>query len=401
MDLPSQGLFQQRHAHPHSGEYLEVLGKHAAADWANGQHKTLTEAVTETVKQAQLSPEQVKRVVEFANTAAYLSEFKKEGTTSSVVDFPGGPADTSDILKDLNDGGGGSVFDKGTLDYSVPPGETKTASAYEDAKLAAMFGAEGTAPELPYENPYEEVITLRDKLAGAEQHLQSQISGLEIMYAELADRVYHEVKQASLNGTSLGEVMGAWETVAPSHDYIKVAFTLITPRLLREGVFHRLEDMTASVDKTAGARVVNPQHPLVVEFDEFCAALSKLAETREARSELLEHQRNLTAYLKQASAASTVGKAWEGANRLTGGAADAAGPFLRKHLGVAGGVVEGAIRHAPTAAVVGGALEAKAHVENSPSLPARAVRGAVKGVAQNIPGTPWAQQHAWEIQNGY
>jgi hypothetical protein len=399
MDLPSQGAFQQSHAHPHSGEYLEVLGKHAAADWANGQHKTLTEAVTETVKQAQLSPEQVKRVVEFANTAAYLSEFKKEGTTSSVVDFQGGPADASDILKDLNDGGGGSVFDKGTLDYSVPPGETKTASAREERLLEEMFGSTERSAAIPYENPHGEVIELRDKLAGAEQHLQSQISGLEVMYAELADRVYHEVKQASLGGTSLGEIMGAWETVAPSHDHIKVAFTLITPRLLREGVFHRLEDMTASVDKTAGARVVNPEHPLVVEFGEFCTTLSKLAETREARSELLEHQRNLTAYLKQAS---TVGKVWEGANRLTGGAADAVSPFLHKHLGgLAGGAVEGVIRHAPTALVAGGALEAKAHVENSPSLPARAIRGAVKGVAQNIPGTPWAQQHAWEIQNGY
>jgi hypothetical protein len=92
-DLPSTGIYQQSHARPHSGEFLEVLGKHAAADWGSGKYGTLTEAVTEHVKQAQLSPEQVKRVVEFANTSAFLTDFKKEGTTGKVVDFSGGPAD--------------------------------------------------------------------------------------------------------------------------------------------------------------------------------------------------------------------------------------------------------------------------------------------------------------------
>jgi len=128
-DLPRQGLLQQLNAHPHSGEYLEVLGKRAAARWSSGDHKTLTDAVTETVKQAQLSPEQVKRVVEFANTDAYLTEFKKEGGEHHVIDFHGGPADASEILKDLNDGGGGSVFDRGTGDYNAPPNDMKISSS--------------------------------------------------------------------------------------------------------------------------------------------------------------------------------------------------------------------------------------------------------------------------------
>jgi hypothetical protein len=394
MDLPSVGAYQQSHAHPHSGEYLEVLGKKAAADWGNGQHKTLTDSVTETVKQAQLSPEQVKRVVEFANTAAFITEFKKEGTTSSVVDFQGGPADASEILKDLNDGGGGSVLDRGTLDYAIPPGETKTSSAYEETKLASMFGAMEPATEIPYENPLGEVIELKDKLAGAEQHLQSQISGLEIMYADLGDRVYHQVKQAALNGISLGEVMEAWQTVAPSDEYIKVAFTLISPRLLREGVFHRVEDMTASVDKTAGARAVNPEHPLVVDFGEFCITLSKLAESRAARTELVGHLGHLNAYVKQANLA---GQAWD----LAGRAGAAARPLGRVVGGETGANIAGAL---PKAALVGGGLiaanEAKTHIENSPSLPARGLRATGRLVAQQIPGTEQNLQHKWGIQNG-
>lgn len=391
-DLPSAGIFQQSHAHPRSGEDLEVLGKHAAADWASGRHKSLTEAVTATVKKAQLSPEQVKRVVEFANTSAFLSDFKKEGA-SSVVDFPGGPADASEILKDLNDGGGGSVFDKGSLDYNSPPAETKTSSAYDDTKLAELFGA-GPSPELPYQNPMGEVIELKDKLAGAEQHLQTRISGLEIMYADLADRVYHQVKQAALEGTTLGEIMQAWETVAPSQDYIKVAFTLITPRLLREGVFHRVEDMTASIDKTAGARIANPEHPLIVEFSDFCATLSKLAESREARTELRDHLQNLTAYLKHAGALGTVAK-------TTAGWADKSAPFLKDQLGsVVGGAAAAGIKYAPHAAGALALNEANTHLENSPSLPARAGRAVKHGLLQQIPGTQDNIRHQWEIQSG-
>jgi hypothetical protein len=111
-DLPFQALLQQAHARSVSGEELEAFGKKAAAQYSRGDG-SLTEAVVETVKHAGLSPEQVKRVVEFANTTAYLTEFKKEGSHHRVVEFQGGPADPSAVLQDLNDGGGGTVFDVG------------------------------------------------------------------------------------------------------------------------------------------------------------------------------------------------------------------------------------------------------------------------------------------------
>ena len=121
-DLPASTLFQQAHARSMSGEELEMLGKQAA-DLYSTAKRPLTEAVIEVVKHAGLAPEQVKRVVEFANTEAYLQEFKKEGSTHKVVEFEGGPANFSDVLKDLNDGGGGTVFDRGASDYGQPPPE--------------------------------------------------------------------------------------------------------------------------------------------------------------------------------------------------------------------------------------------------------------------------------------
>jgi hypothetical protein len=399
-DLTRQGLLQQLNAKSHSGEYLEVLGKKASADWGSGQYKTLTEAVTGTVKQAQLSPEQVKRVVEFANTDAYLKEFKKEGSTHRVVEFDGGPADASEILRDLNDGGGGSVFDRGTGDYSSPPKEMKVASVKAEEELEGLFLKEagvktgGVEEGLPYENPHGEVIYLKDKLASAADQLNSQLSGLEIMYADLGDRLYHQVKQAALSGVSLGDVMQAWQTVAPTEEYIKVAFHLITPRLLRDGVFYRVEEMTASVDKTAGVHVVNTEHPLVSEFEEFCTVLYKLAETRQTAREVRGHLSHLTNYLKEASLISDTYAASRGAGK-------AVRPLAEKAFGpTAGAIAEHGIAQLPTAAAAIGLSEANTHLQHSQNPVARAARGTGNLVMRNIPGTLQNQQHKYEVERG-
>jgi hypothetical protein len=403
-DQPNAFTHQQEHARSISGEHLEVFGKKAAADWANGKYASLTEAVIGTVKEAMFSPEQVKRVVEFTNTAAFLSEFKKEGSAHRVIEFEGGPADASEILKDLNSGGGGSVFDRGTLDYSSPPshgGHTKTASADEDdALLREAFGVKEAEAEEPFANPYGPIIDLRDKLAGAADHLLTEISGLEVAYAECGDRVYHHVKQAALSNVSLGQIMQAWESTAPSEEYVKVAFELFTPRLLREGVFHGGEEMLSSLDKVASqGSLVNPEHELVVDFADFCGILNKLAEAREVRKDVVANHAGLTGILKQAD--STAGKIIKG---ITGAAADAGGAVdkaVSKHIHPLAGTAAGlATRFAPHMAAGIAANEAYTHYQNSPSLPARAARATVRTVAQQVPGTQAQQEHEWRIQNG-
>jgi hypothetical protein len=378
------------------------MGKKAAADWQRAVYPTLTESVIATVKEAQLSPEQVKRVVEFANTSAFLQEFRKEGAAHRVIEFAGGPADYSEILKDLNDGGGGSVFDRGTGDYNAPPSHhvhTKHASADDDAMLREMFGVKESSAEEPFANPYGPIIDLRDKLAGAASHLLSEISGLEVAYADLGDAVYHQVKQAALEGVPLGQVMQAWETVAPTEEYIKVAFTLMTPRLLRDGVFSSTDLLLSSFDKVASnGSLVNQEHPLVVTFGDFCSVLEKLAELRGLRNEAVENHNGLTGILKHAGA---VSKAVEHVTGAAAGAAEKATPHLKAALGdTAGGLVGGAIHYAPHMGAVIAGNEAYQHYKNSPSLPARAARGAVDVVARQVPGTQAAAEHEWRIQNG-
>jgi hypothetical protein len=395
-ELP-QGLLQQLGAHPVSGEHLEVLGKHASELWHSGRVATLTEGVVETVKHAGLSPEQVKRVVEFSNTHAYLTEFKKEGAPHKVIDFgTGGPANYSEILKDLNDGGGGSVFDRGVLDFKHPPGEVKVASERAETELVELFG---TSSALPYEEPFADALDIRDKLAAANEHLLAEMSGLEVMYADLADRLYRQTKQAALSGTSLSDLIEAWGSVSTNDDYVKVAFQLFGPRLLREGVFGTGAEMMASVEKTASVGVVNKNHPLVVDFQEYSEVLGKLAEARAAREEVRESLAQVTVFLKHASG---------GVVHKVVGAARAASKPVGKAVGAtvgalagdrAGGVAETiatkGVQYAPHAAALAGANEVRRHMLYGP------VGSQVTGqVLKHVPMTPQYNQHNYEIATG-
>lgn len=331
-DLPPQGLLQQMSARSVSGEHLEVLGKRAAALWSEGRAKNLSEAVVNTVKTAGLSPEQVKRVVEFANTSAYLSEFHKEGSPSRVVDFGhGGLADPSAVLQDLNDGGGGSTYDSGSYDYHSPPSSTKTASADDEAAYAQMFASSGQ--EYPEANPLGEVIDLRDKLSSAYETATAVLSSLEVAYGDLSTRVFEHVKQAALAGHTLAEVVQVWQQVAPSEEHVKVAFTDVMPELVANGVFRSHEDVAESLLKHASVGVVDPTHPLVTDFREYCEVLSKLAETREAQTEYGEGMARLTAFLKEA-ADPTKGYWHQAVDTAKAGLgkADAAGQWVGRHL---------------------------------------------------------------------
>lgn len=293
-----------------SGEHLEVLGKEAAAAWCQGKYKDLSDAVIQTVKQASLSSEQVRRVIEFTNIAAFNREFQKEAAPHRVVSFSGGPADPSAIIKEINDHGAVTSYDRGLSDYHSPPPErTKVASPQAEAAFDELL-ARPSAPEYPMSNPLEAAIDTWDKLSAARDRLTTELDGLEVMFHDLKDRVFYEVKQAALNGASLGEIVQAWQTVSPGEEYIKVAFTYLTPRLIENGVFSSVAQMSHSLDKTASARVVNPRHPLVTEFGDFCEALSKLAETRATRDVVVEHIAPIQQFLKIAASGGLLPEAW-------------------------------------------------------------------------------------------
>lgn len=311
-DLPPQALLQQSAARPISGEELETYGKHAAARYLCGECPSLNEAVVETVKHAGLAPEQVKRVCEFANTDAFLKEFKKEAASSKYVVFNGGPADFSEVLKDLNDGGGGTVFDRGMADFAHAPDVVKTSAAQAasrnrgamektasvqlpepineaDQILEEAFRVDKTASPIPFARPLQDVEDLQDKLSTARDAATAEMSALEATLLGVTEEMYHHVKQAALDGTPLGHVVQAWDQVlAPKPELVKAAFAEIGPRLVAEGIVN-WSGLGQSLEKTAGQMaVVHDKHPVVTSFGAYCEGLEKLAELRATRQEFID-----------------------------------------------------------------------------------------------------------------
>lgn len=542
-DLPPQTQLQQSAAHPMSGEELEVLGKRASAMYRCGGC-TLNDAVVETVKKAGLSPEQVKRVVEFANTDAYLKEFEKKGATHKYIDFHGGPANPSEILKDLNDGGGGTVFDTGSGDYMSPPLQKTSAALYavnmeamekvalqaapqqqqssgpgvgtalgvgaagagiggvvgghlgarKGGRIAQSFeqmatsggGRPGTQaiqdfarsagarkplgtdevqalrgaardymhlnpaerqgvgrvmkgtfggigavkgigagllgagalyggyrllkgnqnkqasaspvdeylagrreevhfssnpPEekvaqvdynpaerafeqmwavdekpLPYANPLEDAIDLREKLATVDDELRYGLNSAELFHEEVLEDLYQGVKQAAAEGVPLGHVIQAWHAVGPAAGMVKSAFSHIGDRLVREGIFETLDELGGSLEKTAGRyAAVDTSHPLVGAFAAYCQNLEKMAGLRRQRAEVGEGLEYITDFLKEAGKGGALGGVWRGAKALGEKIAPTVGKAGRAVAGeTAGRGLEAAARWAPRAALLGG-----------------------------------------------
>lgn len=302
-DLPVSLSIQQSHARPRSGEELELMGKAAAARYMR-DGTPLTNSVIETVKHAGLSPEQVRRVAEFANQAAYLSTFEKMGNDHRYVQFQGGPADVPTILRDLNDGGGGTVFDRGLADYFQPPPDIAKVAArnlgrlgLEDAKLAEMFHVE--EKPLPYAEPLREAHDFYTRLADAHEKVAFDLSQLETEYAVVSGQLYDLVKQACRDGTPLGHIVQAWSTVTENPEIIKAAFVMMSPRLLSEHVFLDRQGLAGSLEKVAHGVVVDEKHPIVETFRVFAEDIDKMASMRLARDELLAGRDQLGTFLRE------------------------------------------------------------------------------------------------------
>jgi hypothetical protein len=121
-----------------------------------------------------------------------------------------------------------------------------------------------------------------------------------------------------------------------------------------------------SLEKTGSARMVNPKHPLVTTFAEYCDTLGKLAEVRVARDDTKSAHDEILGTLKQANqAASLVGKLHSGSKAVAEHASKALHPLIgetgAKIVRGAGSVV------VPGAALIG-ANELRRHAKYSPTV---------------------------------
>lgn len=419
-DLPPQAVLQQAKARPISGEELEVMGKQAASSFHGGHVASLTEAVIETVKHAGLSPEQVLRVVEFTNQSAYQQAFNKEGSAHKYIDFKGGPAHPAEVLKDLNDGGGGTVFDRGDSDYKSSPSFSKTASMEKTA--SSIFEPVEEAFEqmfkvaehsYPYAEPMADTVDLRRKLAATRDLLTSEISSMELQFNDIVEDLYGQVKQAAISGTPLGFVVQAWGALDPAPGLVKTAFQYIGPKLAQQGVMS-VGAIGDSLSKTASA-MVNEAHPLVQTFAAFCDCVEKLAHGRAALMEVNDAYSRISHFEKRAASLlgggggpGLIPKAWSGATSLANRAAQAVAPKATE-LGTAlinpqvgallGKGVGGAIKYSPHVAAALGAKEVYDRgLKYGPGqIPVRYAKSHIPGTREYYAREIGLQQGTWPM----
>ena len=269
------GLEQQKAARPVDPGQLEAMGKRAAARFSEC-NTPLNEAVVSVVKEAMLSPEQVKRVCEFANTAAYLSEFEKAGEVRNIT-FDGGPANPSVVLKELNDGSSPAIHQVKSAEYEPPTSHYKVSRA-SDSVLAEAFGVSAgmdkaaSVDHFARASAAEEIADMKVRLDAVHDDLMSKLSHSGVLFDDVKDDLYSSVKHELSGGTSLGDVASAWASYGDVNQ-IKEAMNLVQRRLFHDHIMDP-EQIGASLQKTASVgSVPNPEHPVVERF----LALTKVA----------------------------------------------------------------------------------------------------------------------------
>lgn len=278
------GLAQQEKARPVDPDHLEKLGKSAAQKYQEGG-TSLTEAVVETVKEAMLSPEQVKRVCEFANTTAYLAAFEKAGNVRNVT-FEGGPANPARVLQDLNDGSSPTLLTEGS-DYKAAAANFRSrmemdalAHAFQVpvadslAKTASVhIGSNKNHQE--HANPVDDLWDMKLALEGVRDELISMKTGAALVHADVSGQMLKAAEQEMMDGTSLWEIAKAFSAVSENPQPVKEAMLLIRDHLVEHG--HSREKVASSLIKVAGDfKAPNIEHPLLVRFSAFVKAAHAL-----------------------------------------------------------------------------------------------------------------------------
>lgn len=255
-----------------SKEHLQQLGREAASIYSD-RKGTMTDAVVSVLeKEAGLTPEHVKRVVEIANNEAYRDEFDLMDGEHRVVNIEGGPAQPGTVLRELEMADSAPALVKSaaraTALRAFIPGEDEFEGAFDLSKTAHE------EQPLPASRPNGQLIDIRGQLDAAKGVLMSKLSSAEINYDRVGREMYSLVKQAVMNGTSPAEVSVIFQRVSPSPMFTKLALRYISSKMEPEGVPAVV--VPNSKVKQAAERTLNVHHPLVKSF----SAFAKVAQER-------------------------------------------------------------------------------------------------------------------------
>lgn len=148
-----------------SAKDLESLGKEASSLYLDGG-MSLNDAVVKVAGvHPSISPHQVRRVVEFANTETFQRIFEKQADDKNV-DFD--VADPGAVLRNLEMGSRGQISAPAPSEYSSEPVKLAHHVVEADIALCRMFGMEPVAPGMeksaeavPTVGPADRILMLK------------------------------------------------------------------------------------------------------------------------------------------------------------------------------------------------------------------------------------------------
>jgi hypothetical protein len=256
-----QGLIEQARATPMDPGELQIFGKKAAAMYSE-DGKPLSDAVVASIGDTQISPEQTRRVCEFANQEAFKNEWEKGGSVRNV-EFEGGPADPAAVLRELNDGA--RINQTRTIsDYDSAPEKTVISS---DRTFQKIFGkyAHPTPPRT--DGGFTKMAALRSDIGGAQDILHDRLSNLELEKQAAVQELGNAVAQNILDGGSLNKIAQAWDHFFNGTETDSV-IEEVKPVLKGRGI------PIPEREKVAARRIPNMGHPIISGFVKL-AKLSK------------------------------------------------------------------------------------------------------------------------------
>jgi len=214
----------------------------------------LSDAVVKVARwHGKLNHEQVRRVIEFTNNETFQTMFKTAEGSHRVVCFPGGPADPSQVLKELSMDHGVMAGPQGDR---YLPGMDSAGDIFAQEKAAA----EQQPPKMIEKRAQQQWIELRRM----NDHFADAYRDASHEYDTAAFDLCKQARQLVQDGGSSVDVARALGRVQHIEGMAKIAMRHIQEDWAARGV-----DVDDGVALSKHAYLVRTKHPFVQSFFAF------------------------------------------------------------------------------------------------------------------------------------
>lgn len=265
-------LLDGKHNAELSSESLELMGKRAANMFLEFK-MPLNEGIAKVASEYKdINPEQIKRVVEFANTTVYLAQHdghKTAGAESSYPQFE--LADANMIIQELAEGTKPTTRSSFDTDYArQPEAKEKISSVEWDKLFSDIFGQNSAIKMASAASPDDaatDLITAKHTAEDLRDTLSNSYNQIDDLYKTASAEYYELVKRYMLDNGDFSHVMVAARSTDLEDSKIAHVMKPVVEKLLVEKVAtsKQLNQSVRNLEKVA-YRVVNPEHPLVTTF---------------------------------------------------------------------------------------------------------------------------------------